>query len=205
MRRSIHLGAMVFLAFYALYGCAVVAVPVVTEVAVRAYEERTAEQQITDAKIHTRALNFFLNKGGDPVELNTDVWQRRVMLTGTMNDPRLRDYMVSRIREDGRVRALYTHVRIVTKEAEAQKGGKQENEELAQKARDTWINTKIKAQLIGAGGVKSVNYRWQSILNRVYIIGMARTSLEKDRVLQIIQETKGVMGVKDYIEVLRRN
>ena len=127
------------------------------------------------------------------------------MLTGTMNDPRLRDYMVSRIREDGRVRALYTHVRIVTKEAEAKKGEKQENEELAQKATDTWINTKIKAQLIGAGGVKSVNYRWQSILNQVYIIGMARTSLEKDRVLQIIQETKGVMGVKNYIEVLRRN
>jgi hypothetical protein len=98
---------MVFLVFFVLYGCAVVAVPVVSEVATRVYEERTAEQQITDAKIHTRALNFLLIKGGDPVALNTDVWQRRVMLTGTMNDSRLREYMVSRIREDGRVRALY--------------------------------------------------------------------------------------------------
>ena len=53
MRRSLHLGTMLFLAFTALYGCAVVAVPVVSEVAIRAYEERTVEQQITDGKIHT--------------------------------------------------------------------------------------------------------------------------------------------------------
>lgn len=217
MRRSILLGSMVFLAFYALSGCAVVRVPVVTEVATRAYEERTAEQQITDAKIHTRILNFFLTKGGDPVELNTDVWQRRVMLTGTMTDPRLRDYMASRIREDGRVRAFYNHVRIIPKEVEEQKGEKQEspeeqkirekreNEQLAQRVSDSWINTKIKAQLIAAGGVKSVNFRWQSVLNRVYVIGLARTSLEKDRILRIIRETKGVMGVNDYIEVLRKN
>ncbi len=217
MRRFIHLGSMAFLAFYALYGCAVVAAPVVTEVVTRAYEERTAEQQITDAKIHTRILNFFLNKGGDPVELNTDVWQRRVMLTGTMTDSRLRDYMANRIREDGRVRAFYNHVRIIPKMAEEPKGEKeespeekavrrrQEDEDLAQRASDGWINTKIKAQLITAGGVKSVNYRWQSVQNRVYVIGLARTSLEKDRVLQIIRETKGVKDVKDYIEVLRGN
>jgi osmotically-inducible protein OsmY len=99
----------------------------------------------------------------------------------------------------------YNHVRIVTKEAEAQKGEKQENGELAQKASDTWINAKIKVLLIAAAGVKSVNYRWQSVLNRVYVIGLARTSLEKDRVLQIIRETKGVNSVNDYIEVLRGN
>ncbi len=213
----VHLGSMVFLAFYALYGCAVLAVPIVTEVATRAYEERTAEQQITDGKIHTRFLNFFLNKGGDPVALNTDVWQRRVMLTGTMTDPRLRDYMVRRVREDGRVRAFYDHVRIVPKEVEEPKGEKEESpedqadrkkreeKEMAQKASNTWINTKIKTQLIAAGGVKSVNYRWQSVLNQVYVIGLARTPLEKDRVIRIIRETRGVRGFKEYIEVLRGN
>ncbi len=209
MRRfPIILCFMAFLAPFSLYGCALKVTPVVTEVATRAYADRTAEQQITDGKIHTRILNFLVAKGGNLVDLNTDVWQGRVMLTGTLDDPRLHSYMADRIREDGRVRAFYDHVRIVSKEAKERRRREVEesnkNKKLTQIASDVWITAKIKSQLLTAGGVKSVNYRWQVVLNQVYVIGLARTPLEKDRVLWIIRGTKGAQGVKSYIEVSRR-
>ena len=46
-----------------------------------------------------------------------------------------------------------------------------------------------------------MNYRWQSARGRVYIIGRARTELEKKIVLQIIRGTKGVLRVREYIEI----
>lgn len=206
MRRfSILFVLGIFLANLGLNGCAFLVTPVVTEVATRAYADRTAEQQITDAKIHTRILNFLLAKGGNPVDMNTDVWRGKVMLTGTLDDPRLRDYISERIREDGRIRAFYNHVQIVSKEAkerrrrEIEEGKK--NEKLAHIASDVWISAKIKTQLLAAGGVKSVNYRWQVVLNHVYILGLARTPLERDQVLRIIRSTKGVKGINNYIEV----
>lgn len=209
MRRILIFWSMLFLVSFSVFGCVTAGVvPVVTEVVTRAYEDRTAEQQITDAKIHTRILNFLIIKGAKlPIDVNTDVWQRRVMLTGTLDDPKIREYMANRIRDDGRVRAFYNHIEIVpskvkvqrTQEREPREG--QENGKVNQAASDFWINAKIKAQLIAAEGVKSVNYRWQSVLNRVYVIGFARTLLERDKVLKIIRRTKGVNGVKGYIEV----
>ena len=47
----------------------------------------------------------------------------------------------------------------------------------------------------------SSNYRWQSVLGRVYIIGTARTREERDIVEEIIRTTKGVSGATIYIRV----
>ena len=201
---------MVLLVFSGFYGCTAVITPVVTEVAQKAYEDRTIEQQITDGKIHSRVLNFLVYKGGPelPIVVSTDVWQRRVLLTGTLADPRIRDYLSNRIRQDPRVRSVYNHIQIVPKEVQAKRMRAHEshhdpegNKKLKRLASDVWIQTKIQAQFIAAGGVKSVNYRWQSVRGEVYIIGMARSALERDKVNQIVRGTRGVRGVKSYIEV----
>ena len=66
---------------------------------------------------------------------------------------------------------------------------------------DLWIETKISAQLLSEKTIKSVNYRWRSVLGSIYIIGEAETSGELNHVLEIIRQTKGVKSVKSHILV----
>lgn len=68
---------------------------------------------------------------------------------------------------------------------------KKDTEGMGQTVDDFWIAAKIEAQLIAAKGVTSVNYRWRSVRNQVYLIGRTRSQAELDKVLDIIQTTKG--------------
>ncbi len=47
----------------------------------------------------------------------------------------------------------------------------------------------------------SVNFRWRSVGYRVFTIGRARSVWERDTVLRVIRETKGVKSVKHFIQV----
>ena len=73
---------------------------------------------------------------------------------------------------------------------------------MGQTVDDFWIETKIKAQLLTGNNITSVNYFYRSVKNQVYIIGKAKSHFEKDRVLQILKETKGVESVTEHIKVV---
>jgi len=53
--------------------------------------------------------------------------------------------------------------------------------------------------LLAEKGVSSVNYRWQSVNNIVYIMGDAQSSEELDKVLSIVRRIKGVKRVVSHI------
>ncbi|HJM43783.1 MAG: BON domain-containing protein [Nitrospinota bacterium] len=63
------------------------------------------------------------------------------------------------------------------------------------------METKISARLLTTKGVTSVNFRWRSVGYRVFTIGRARSVWERDTVLRVIRETKGVKSVKHFIQV----
>lgn len=184
-------------------GCSVV----VTEVAQKAWEDRTTETQVTDVKIHTRILQFLTDIDGQlPIDVTTDVWRRRVMFTGAIDSAALRGRIEKHARADTRTRAVYNHIRIVSKKEkekrrQRQGAGASAKEKTGQMVSDAWIGAKIKVRLLAAGDVKSVNYRWQSVLGRVYIIGHAKTRAERGLVLNILRTTKGVQGVTSHIEI----
>ncbi len=81
-----------------------------------------------------------------------------------------------------------------------QEGGDGKDEE-GGAINDFWIETKIKAQLLTQSNVTSVNYFYRSVLNQIYIIGMAANNPEKSMVLAIIRGTEGVKSVREHIEV----
>jgi osmotically-inducible protein OsmY len=66
---------------------------------------------------------------------------------------------------------------------------------------DFWVETKISAKLLSAPNVTSVNYRWRSVRNTLYVIGCAQSKQELAQVLAIIKATDGVARVKSFIEV----
>ncbi len=184
-------------------GCA----SVVTSAAQKAWENRSTEDQVTDAKIHTGILDRIKNKDkGLLLDVSADVWEQRVMLTGTLDDSGLRSMVESLAKEDSRIKVLHNEIQIVTKaEKEARRKQKEEGGSeksgTGQAVNDFWIETKIKAQLLTNSDVGSVNYFYRSVLNKVYVIGKAATSVEESLVLSIIKQTEGVKSVTEYIEV----
>ena len=173
-----------------------------------AMEDRTTGDQATDAKISAGILSRLSDKDkGLLLDVNVDVWEQRVMLTGTLDDPNMKKTVVELAGADTRIKKVYDEIQIVTKEEkarrreEAQKQKQESKEGAGQSVNDFWIGTKIDAQLVGAGGVRSVNYRWRSVRNGVYIIGRARDGTELNKVLDICRNTKGVESVKHFIEI----
>ena len=181
-------------------GCATV----IQHTVVKALEDRSALDQKIDAKIHTGILDRLTDKDkGLLFDVSADVWEQRVMITGILDDPVVHSEVVKLARQDDRIKDFHDHIQIVSKD-DMEKRRKQNNskeEEEGGAVTDFWIETKIKVQLLTTQNVTSVNYFYRSVLNKVYVIGKAKSKFEKDRVLQVIRETKGVQSVTEHIEV----
>ena len=189
-------------------GCAPTGGVVLTAAAQKAFEDRTTEDQVTDAKITTGILKRVADKDKDLLlDVSVDVWEQRVMLTGTLDDAKMRGDVANLARADKRIKAFHNEIQVVStaqrkqrrQQAERKDSGKKNG--VGQTVDDVWIETKIKAKLLTASGVTSVNYFWRSVRNAVYVIGRARSTGERDKVLAIIRGTDGVKGVKHFIQI----
>jgi osmotically-inducible protein OsmY len=191
-------------------GCATV----YQETAARVWQDRSGQDQKVDLKIHTSILDRLSDKDkGLLLDVSADVWEQRVMLTGTLDDPGVHKEVLKLAKQDDRIKELYDHIQIVTKEEKEARRKQKENQEqnkvkegeksgVGQTVDDFWIETKIKAQLLTGQNVTSVNYFYRSVKNNVYVVGKAKSQFEKDKVLQIIKDTKGVTSVTEHIEVV---
>jgi len=68
--------------------------------------------------------------------------------------------------------------------------------------KDAWLTSKVRAGLIEAKDVYSINYMLETALKQVYIMGIAQNEQERYRVLQIARSQEGALGVYDFIKVL---
>ena len=115
---------------------------------------------------------------------------------------------------DSRVKKIYNEIQIVSKEEKEEHREAAKNKDESMKegvgqagqsvnnfVNDFWIETKINAQLLSTRGVTSVNYRWRSVRNVVYLIGRSRSQDELKTVLNIIRKTEGVTEVKQFVEI----
>jgi hyperosmotically inducible protein len=55
--------------------------------------------------------------------------------------------------------------------------------------------------LLSTRGVTSVNYRWRSVRDVVYLIGRSRSDDELKTVLGIVRKTEGVTEVIPFVEI----
>lgn len=197
--------AATLLGALALGGCSTNSI--VANVAKAAFEDRLAEEQITDAKIKASIAERLISIDKMLiVDLNVDVWKTRVMVTGVLSDAKRRNLVAGAVQQDGRISYYYNDAVIVTEDQQVQRREWKEKAQAgAQKAAeifdDVWIETKISAQLIAAEGITSVNYRWRSVLGVVYILGQAQTAQEWIAVQSIVKGIKGIKSLKTHVLV----
>lgn len=179
-----------------------------TDAAQAPFEDRITEDQVTDLKIASYLLKRLIDLDKNlALDVGIDVWEQRLLLTGALDSAQALDQVAALAADDNRVAIVYNELRLVStaqrderrQQAEEHKASKVDS--VKQTVNDYWIEAKIKGLLVTAKGVKSVNYRWRSVLNTVHVIGRARSEEERDRVLAIIRDTKGVRDVKSFLEV----
>jgi osmotically-inducible protein OsmY len=193
---------LLLMATLGLSGCTTV----VWETAKKLRENRLSEDQFTDSKIGATLMAGLAEQSlGLLIDVNADVWENRVLLTGMVTDSGVRKEVVRRVRTDKRILKVYDEIQVVSaaEQAKRREAAKAMSAQTAanQPDNDFWVETKISAKLVSAQDVISVNYRWRSVRNTVYVIGRAQSKQEMTQVLALIKATDGVARIKSFIEI----
>ncbi len=169
------------------------------------FDDRSTAEQIEDTRIFSRIYDALKEKKESlPVEVNVDVWEGRVLLTGIVDDPKDRDFAAKTIRKVNGVKEVYNHLQTASKKIVAMRKVGRSGKEIKKVLSDKWVTNKIRVRLITEkASVKSANYRYRVVLGHAYVIGFARISKEKKDALQVIRETPSVTAVTEYIKVMK--
>ncbi len=175
-------------------------------------ENRSGDDQWLDTKIKSEILGKFAEVDHSYlIDVNVDIWKQQVMVTGMVDSKGKYYDVMSIIRQDKRIKKIYDHLQIADAKtiAEYRKAEQKYGEDNAvpadsakQSVSDVWIDSKIKALLLAEKGVRSVNYRWESVGSVVYIMGESANKTEYDKVLNIVRRINGVTKVVSHISVV---
>ena len=122
-------------------------------------------------------------------KVQLQVQEGRVLLSGAVPSPEVR---VDAVRLSWQVPG----VKEVINEIEV------DNETtLTDKARDVVIASKLKGRLIGDQDVSSINYSIEVVNQSIFLIGVAQSQAELDRVIAHAKDISYVRRVKNYVRV----
>ncbi|MDR2412392.1 MAG: BON domain-containing protein [Holosporales bacterium] len=117
------------------------------------------------------------------------VKEGRVLLTGRMRNPAIRQTAETIARRVQGVQEIFNEIQI---------GPPLSGSRLSQ---DAWLRAQIESALLFKGSVYSMNYKVTILGGIVYVLGTSRTQFERETVLKRLREISGVKRVVSYIRL----
>ena len=68
-------------------------------------------------------------------------------------------------------------------------------------ARDTWITTRLRAEMTFDRDIQAINYSIDTVQGTVYLMGVARNQVELNRVMEIARTISDVKQVVSYVKM----
>lgn len=154
-------------------------------------QERSIPNAIDDMTIWTEIKNEYLQNDVNDLlsNVNVEVIEQRVYLTGNVPDAQSRIDAVRLAWKANGVKEVINELTL--------KDGK----ELKNIALDSWITTQVKGRMLMAANVRSVNYTVETINQTVYLMGIAKSREELEKVATEISKVKGVKKVISHVRV----
>lgn len=178
------------LSCFALTGCVPALVAAGAGTAAVVAQERSASEAFDDATLQVEVKGHLLDENEALFrKVNVEVVERRVMLVGIVPSPNDRV-------DAARVAWQTAGVREVINELQVSDQGR-----LKSFGSDAWISTQLKTKLIGDDNVRRLNFNIETVAGTVYILGIARSSSELQRVLGHAKSIGGVRYVISHVEV----
>jgi osmotically-inducible protein OsmY len=173
-----------------LSGCAPAAVGTGATAATTAAQERGMGGALTDTEIRLQINNLWFQESERMHRLvGLQVQNRRVLLTGIVDEPEMRRTAAKLAWQVDNVREVINEIRVG------------EVGDVGSYANDTWISSKLKSKILFDTEVRSINYSIETVHGRIYLIGIARSQAELDRVLNHARNIADVKEVVSYVEI----
>ena len=172
-----------------LGGCAVAVVGGLAAAGGAGYEasqERGVNGTFDDMNVQSRINNQLNNQYGN---ITTTVYQGKVLLTGSSPSPETKAQAEQIASRSQGVNAVYNEIQVAP------------TEDPWQLAKDSWITTRLRSDLMFDRDVRSGNYTIETDRQSVYLLGSARSQAELDRATQLARYVPDVQRVVSYVEV----
>lgn len=153
-------------------------------------QERPVSTAISDTTIQAGIDKRLLESNIDIFKrVDISVVEGRVLLTGLVPEPQNRlDAARIAWQPDG-VKEVINEIEVVDRSS------------LSDAARDTWITTKLRGKITFDDKISGINYTIDTVNQRIYLIGIARSQEELDRVIAYARDIDYVRGVVPYVRV----
>lgn len=123
-------------------------------------------------------------------KLSTTVNQGRVLLTGVVQNPEDRVEAVRLVWQVPGVKQVMNEIRVA------------DSEGIPGFVRDGWITTRLRTELTFAKEVTSLNYSIDTVQGVVYLMGVAMSQNELNRVTEIARTIPNVKQVVSYVKMV---
>lgn len=181
--------ALGLVAVAALSGCAGVVVGAGATAGTAAYSERGIDGAAKDLKIETALRAAYLE--ADQVlitSVGVEVYEGRALLTGVAKSEQMRAEAV-------RIAHGVAGVREVLNEIQLSGGG------ALNFTRDSWITTQLTTKITFDKEIMAVNYSVETVNGTIYLIGIAQSQAEIDRVIAHARDLDYVKNVISHVRV----
>ncbi|WP_416896586.1 MAG: BON domain-containing protein [Minwuia sp.] len=173
-----------------LHGCGGVLVGGAAAGGIGVAQERSVGNAIDDTAIATKLSAKLFDESFKLFrDVDLEVVEGRVLLTGKVEE------QASRLKAE----ELAWSVNGVTEVANAiqvtSEGG------IGSYASDVRISNELRAKIIGDGDILGINYSIETVSQVVYLIGIAQSQEELDRVIAHARSIKGVKKVESYVRL----
>ncbi len=173
-----------------LGACAPAVVGAGAAVGVTAAQERGFKGAMSDTEIRLEINHLWFQESTSLYsKVNLQVQEGRVLLTGNVPDPEAR---LSAVRLAWQAKG----VGEVINEIEVR-----DTSALLDAARDEWISAELKARILVDRAIVSINYSIETVNQEVYLIGVAQSQAELDRVIAHAKDIAYVRRVVSYVRV----
>lgn len=157
---------------------------------IAAAEERGMETALDDLQIDLEIKQDLLELDDNLLaSISTEVVEGRVLLTGAVTKPETRiDIARTAWAVDG-VTEVINEIRVA------------DDANLATASKDLFITTDLRTRMMGDREISAINYSIETVRGTIYLIGIARSESELQRVINHARNVSGVRNIIPYVRV----
>jgi len=153
--------------------------------------DRSFGTVVDDATIKLNlSAKFLKSKNNIFLNVNTNVNDGRVLLTGVVQSQEVRIDAVRSVWEISGVKEVMNEIEV----------GDQTT--LKEYANDLWINTKVKSLAAQVVGFRVLSYNFETIKGKVYIAGISSRPDQLEGIINAIKTVKGVNEIVNYVTLV---
>jgi len=147
---------------------------------------KTVEDTATEAKINADLLSYSAELF---VDVSAEVYEGRVLLTGKVEQTKDRIEAVRIAWNVSGVTEVINEIQVV------------DTSDLLDAARDRWVTAELSAKITIDNKIKAINYSIETVNGTVYIMGIAQSQAELNRVRDHARQLAYVRRVISYVRI----